>query len=101
MTPVPREHAPTPREKLLIDAIVATTGERNRTYGNPKPHFEEIAQLLTGLGFRRDTRKLTASDIAHIMLAVKLVRLHTSPDHTDSYLDIAGYAACGYEAVQK
>jgi hypothetical protein len=31
------------------------------------------------------------------MIAVKLARLKTSPDHIDSWVDLAGYAAIGGE----
>jgi hypothetical protein len=35
------------------------------------------------------------------MALVKIARLANSPDHMDSWIDIAGYAACGGEIAAK
>ncbi len=36
-------------------------------------------------------------DLAIIMMAVKISRLMWTPNKKDSWLDLAGYAGCGYE----
>jgi hypothetical protein len=41
--------------------------------------------------------KLTAVDVAMMLIDVKLARLENDPAHADSWIDVAGYAACGAE----
>jgi len=38
---------------------------------------------------------ITAHQVAHMMICLKLSRLQNTPDHLDSYVDIVGYARCG------
>ncbi len=38
-------------------------------------------------------------DVAVLVLLLKVARLINSPEHMDNWTDIAGYAACGWEAV--
>ena len=35
--------------------------------------------------------------IANMMILLKVARLKSSPSHKDSWVDVAGYAACGAE----
>ena len=44
---------------------------------------------------------LTPSQMATIMLLVKVGRLIENKDHLDSWADLIGYSACGYEMVSK
>lgn len=34
------------------------------------------------------------------MMALKLSRLTWSPERQDSWMDVAGYSACGWECVE-
>lgn len=86
-----------PRVEALRKAATIVTGEREDTYGGPEDNFTRIAALWTTLF----GREFTASDVALAMAAVKMARLVVSPNHLDSYIDIAGYAACGYEIATK
>ncbi len=82
------------RESVLDTARRAVLEERNSAYGEPSADFTRSAEIASILL----EHKITAGQIAKIMIAVKLSRLTHSPDHFDSWADIAGYASCGYEA---
>lgn len=93
------------RTELLEEAERIVTQDRNKSYGEPDDHFQHVAKIASALGFRIDTgggeiRELRGSDHTLYMLAVKLSRLMVGDmQHKDSWLDIAGYAACGYETA--
>ena len=93
----------TKRAKLLNEALNLVVDARNDSYGTPIQDFSRVADLLNTLGFRRyentalQLRQLRAGDWAIIAICVKLSRLTHSPEHYDSILDIAGYAACAAE----
>ena len=38
---------------------------------------------------------LDATDVAHMMVLLKMARLVETPQHRDSWVDMAGYAATG------
>ena len=91
------ESPETPRVEALRKAATIITGEREDTYGGPEDNFNRIAAIWTVLF----GREFTAADVALAMAAVKMARLVNAPDHLDSYVDLAGYAACGYEIATK
>lgn len=80
-----------------------------KVYDDPLANFQRIADILNGLGFRRNNieipggrafgyiRLITPTDVAAISIAIKLGRLMYSPTHVDSITDIAGYAECWLE----
>jgi hypothetical protein len=95
-----------PAEKLLLQAREIVAGARRQAYGNPEDNFGTIAALwdaylrrrhLTGnLGDYMEGRtNITATDVAAMMALMKVARLAESPQHADSWRDLAGYAACG------
>jgi hypothetical protein len=92
------------RATLLQDAERVITQDRNKNYGEPDEDFRRIAQIASGMGFRMDTgggelRELQGADVSLFMIALKVSRLVWSPEHRDSWMDIAGYAACGFETA--
>ena len=46
-------------------------------------------------------RGLTIGDVAALMACVKLARLHHSPDHYDSLMDIAGYMSAAWDGIRR
>ena len=83
----------TVREIVLNSAKELVMGDRNKDYSDPNPNFEQTAELwsaYTGTAFSKH-------DVAVMMILVKVARLSTSPHKLDSWMDIAGYAACGAE----
>ena len=87
--------ARTDRQQLLDDAGELIHGDRNKTYDTPTKNFERIAQLWSAyLG-----HEVTVADVAVLNVLQKIARLHHSPKHYDSWVDVAGCAACGWEAA--
>ena len=91
-----------PRTQLLQEAINITAGDRNVAYGNPEDNFQNIADYWNAYltqarkaATMLNSRNLTAQDVAHMMILMKMARLATNPQHRDSLVYIAGYAACG------
>ena len=71
-------------------------GEREQDYGTPEDSFGLIGQLWTvymGTLF-------TAKDVAMMLALLKVARIHNG-DKMDSFIDLAGYAACAGEIVGK
>ena len=63
--------------------------DRRRTYGEPELLFQRVAVRWSQV---LDT-KVTPSQAALCMIELKLARLSIHPDHLDSLVDVAGYAA--------
>lgn len=93
--PVP---PPSPRETILREAIAAVVGDRQLNYGAPEDSFQRIAGLWSA--YLQSEEPLTAADVALMLALLKVARLANSPDHRDSWVDLAGYAACGAEAAR-
>tara|TARA_R110000822_G_scaffold24990_1_gene75865 strand:+ start:6413 stop:6694 length:282 start_codon:yes stop_codon:yes gene_type:complete len=73
----------------MLKAAAHTIAERGKVYGDPLTDMVRIAGMWSGiLGV-----EIPPTKVPMCMIAVKLSRLTTSPDHADSAIDIAGYAA--------
>lgn len=84
------------RPDVLSAAEDAVMGPRENSYGSPQANFDTIAKYWS-LVFGVD---VTAPQVAAAMICLKLARLETTPTHDDSWVDIAGYAACGSEVAE-
>ena len=85
------------REELLAAARDVVMGPREAQYGPPDKNFKCIADLWSVyLGV-----PIAPHDVAAMMVLMKTTRLRETPTHTDSWVDIAGYAACGAEIATK
>ena len=74
----------------LLDEAKETVEHRQKEYGPPIVNFANIARRWSMvLG-----RDVTANEVVRCMLEVKLARLDQDPHHYDTFVDIAGYAAC-------
>lgn len=92
---------PSPRASVLDEARALITGDRNNAYGPPSQDFMRSAEALNAYGYRGpDGRHLQPHDIAIMVMSVKLSRLMWTPGKRDHWVDIAGYAGCGYECTQ-
>jgi len=70
-----------------------TLHNRGKDYGDAADNFRRIISLWeTVLGI-----KITEAQFAQMMILMKIARLNETPDHTDSWVDIAGYAALACE----
>lgn len=77
----------------ILDDAKAAVEARRPVYGSPTPNFKRIAALWSA--YLQESISLT--DVANLMILVKVARLQETPNHRDSWLDIAGYADCGDE----
>lgn len=92
-----------PRADALQEAIKLICGDRNNQYGPPTQDFKRAADALTAFGYRRVDHEgehpILPSDVAIIVMQVKTSRLMHSRGKRDSWVDLAGYAGCGYECA--
>ena len=92
------------RKELLSKAIEVTEGARQQHYGSPEDNFKNIAelwQLYLSQRFENvEEPEISTTDVAIMMLLMKVARLVHDPHHDDSWLDIAGYAACGSQCAE-
>lgn len=71
---------------LLEEAAATVGGARAEDYGSTLEPIAAMWSVIFG-------HQVSYQQVAQCMVAVKLVRLNASPDHRDSWVDIAGYAA--------
>lgn len=85
------------RANTLERAKEIVCGHRENEYGSPEDNFKTIADFWSvykGVEF-------TANDVAMMMALLKIARIRTGTATDDSYVDLAGYAACGSEINSK
>lgn len=95
------------RAAVLEKARACVCGEREEDYGSPEDSFGCIAELwetyLRAACVSPDAIvTVTAADVAMLMALLKIARVGTSPvgGTADSFVDLAGYAACGAECAE-
>lgn len=81
---------------MLHQAQELVQGARQSDYGDKLQNFTQIAMLFQGVLAMKlaPGARITPEDVAVLMMQVKIARLAKSPDHFDSIMDVAGYAAC-------
>lgn len=84
------------RTEVLRMAERAVNGAREGEYGSAEDSFGRIAALWNGY-FKASGRQVTiaAEEVPLMMVMLKMARLVNTKNHLDSWVDIAGYAACG------
>lgn len=83
------------RADILHTAEKCVCGQREQDYGSPENNFQIIADFWTvykGVSF-------SANDVAMMMALLKIARIKSGGGTADSFVDLAGYAACGGEIV--
>lgn len=73
----------------ILSTAKATISQRGQEYGDALPSFVRAANIASAIL----DRKLTAFDIAVVMMAVKMSRLSHQRGHEDSWIDLAAYVA--------
>lgn len=87
-----------PRIDAIDEARKIINGERDVQYGGPEENFSRIADIWTILF----DRKFTTEDVAMAFVATKLARFASNSGfQPDTWIDIIGYGACGYEVAHK
>ena len=80
------------RAELLEAARVCVCGEREQDYGSPEDSFALIGKLWSAyMGV-----PVSPKDVAMCMALLKVARIK-SGGKVDSFVDLAGYAACAGE----
>lgn len=87
----------TTRKGILDEADLLINGDRNNHYGPPTQDFARTAALWTV--YLEGRTEIAAHDVAAMMALLKISRIVWSPNQRDHWVDLAGYAACGFEAV--
>lgn len=86
------------RLEILGKAAHIVTRDRNVQYGPPENTFQRIANLWTAyLG----DYEFLPTDVAAMLALLKIARLASNPVHEDSWVDLAGYAACGASSAKR
>jgi hypothetical protein len=87
-----------PRVEALREAARLINGDRDTQYGSPIENFGRIAKIWSVvLGI-----DVTEEDVAMCMTGLKMARYASkSGFQPDTWIDIAGYAGCGYEVGQE
>jgi len=85
------------REQCLDKAKECVMKDRNSTYGSPEDSFQKVANLWEAY----KGTPFTSKDVALMLALLKVGRLSANPTHDDSWVDLAGYAACGSELGNK
>ena len=86
-----------PRREMLEEAADLVDGDRNASYGDPSQDFRRTADLWSTYLDGKTT--LDPHDVAAMMALLKISRLRWSPEKRDSWVDLAGYAACGLSTI--
>ena len=81
------------REECLRTACEIVNGQREQSYGTPEDNFKMIAYLWSDY-LEAD---ISPVDVSMMMALLKIARISTGTFKEDSFIDLAGYAACGYE----
>jgi len=85
------------RDEILARAQQCVSGDRDGTYGAPEDSFSAIGVLWQAyLGIDLDQH-----DVALLLALMKIARAKANPYHEDSWVDLAGYAACGGEVARR
>ena len=84
------------RTGVLAEADELVNGERNNSYGPPRQDFQRTATMWSAyLGI-----DIAPHDVAALMSMLKISRIRWSPDKRDHWVDLAGYAACGWDCAR-
>ena len=85
------------RKEILETALELTTGDRNKSYGDPYDNLQRTANIWKEiLGC-----DVSASQVALCMVGIKIARLVETPNHLDSFVDGAAYMAIAGEVYKE
>jgi len=85
------------RKTILEKASSIVNGDREKSYGKPEDNFRRIGMMWNAYLGPAISRPLAPSDVAAMMALLKIARIASGNYSEDSWIDLAGYAACGGE----
>lgn len=90
------------RASILDEAKRCVCGQREQDYGSPENNFRLIASLWEPYIRTRCVNdgadvSIQPEDVAMLMALLKIARICSGTGTADSFVDLAGYAACGGE----
>lgn len=100
------------REQILDEAKKCVCGQREQDYGSPESNFQLIADLWNAYLCKDNLftcedyveaiyhpvyNLISSKDVAMMMALMKIARIKNGGGTGDSFVDLAGYAACGGE----
>jgi len=85
------------REAVLANANELINGDRAQMYGDAAVAHDRIARVWSVL----IDKEINAHQVCLLLAAMKMVRAAVNPEYTDSWIDMAGYAALGAEIVSR
>lgn len=85
----------TNRSTILDQAKTLINGDRAQQYGDARDTHKRIAQMWNAVV--PGCNDISVTDVALMMVCVKVIRATRTPSKADSWIDIAGYAALGAE----
>lgn len=85
----------------ILEAASNAVVERAEHYAPPHITFEVIAEFWNAYDKARAQVPYTGTDVAVMLGLMKTARIAANPDHADSWVDVAGYAACGAEVQDR
>ena len=93
------------RDSILREAARIVCGDRKEQYGEPEDSFRAIAEFWETYVreicvTQRADVCIEPADVAMMMVLLKVARTFGGTK-ADTYIDIAGYAACAAEAEAK
>lgn len=91
------------RADILDEAKKCVCGGRERDYGRAEDNFATIARFWNAYyeAAYHVNPALTGKDVAVMMALLKIARIACGGGSGDSYVDLAGYAACAGEIAWK
>ena len=81
------------RKEILVTASDLVSVDRAEQYGDARQSFNRISDLWSVYL----EKPLSVTDVANMMVLLKVSRAKGNPLHEDSYIDMAGYAALAGE----
>jgi len=85
----------TARKAFLKEVEDCVCRARNESYDDAENNFERIAAIANVMFGKKLIDPLTPVDVALFSMCIKMGRLAFDSEHSDSWVDTAGYAACG------
>nr|DAJ08064.1 MAG TPA: PROTEIN/RNA Complex, archaeal, ribosomal, 50S, protein.0A [Caudoviricetes sp.] len=94
------------RAEVLDNAKKCVCGQREQDYGTPEDNFSTIGYLWSAYlraahpKLNIALNEITPKDVAIMMSLLKVARIATGSSE-DSFVDLAGYAACAGEIATR